>query len=197
MPDAKLHDCLCGCGKPAKSRFLPGHDARLKSRLLADWRSGERKLQAAAESELQKLGWLYLVDPTAPRPEKKRALKTFKAQEPQPTKSGKTQEFRSKQGSAARTERKDLERAAAEQQKKRDREKVNILKELTNFGQTLCVHCSHDHDAHVVEDGRMVCIECHDERIRVHQFRSLLAEASGFFNDQVPISVPVLLQDDE
>jgi hypothetical protein len=44
--------CLCGCGRPVRRRFLPGHDAKLKSRLLRDVRAG-----AAAHSLLVELGW--------------------------------------------------------------------------------------------------------------------------------------------
>jgi predicted nuclease with RNAse H fold len=48
-----FHKCECGCGRPAARRFLPGHDAKLKSRLLRDLRAGDR-----ARSELERLGWL-------------------------------------------------------------------------------------------------------------------------------------------
>jgi len=44
--------CQCGCGATVRRRFLPGHDARLKSRLL--------RLQAegrAATQHLRELGW--------------------------------------------------------------------------------------------------------------------------------------------
>jgi hypothetical protein len=45
--------CRCGCGSPVKRRFLPGHDARLKSDLLKRARKGEE----AAARELEELGW--------------------------------------------------------------------------------------------------------------------------------------------
>lgn len=44
--------CECGCGEPVRRRFLPGHDAKLKSRLLLQARAGER-----ARRELMRLGW--------------------------------------------------------------------------------------------------------------------------------------------
>ncbi len=47
-------DCMCGCGAPVRRRFLPGHDAKLRSRLLAEWRGGD----ACAEARLHELGWL-------------------------------------------------------------------------------------------------------------------------------------------
>lgn len=59
-PDGPLHPadpaaprlCECGCGAPVRRRFLPGHDARLKSALLRDLRAGE-----AARRDLARLGW--------------------------------------------------------------------------------------------------------------------------------------------
>ncbi len=52
--DESGHVCDCGCGAPARRRYLPGHDAKHRSRLLAEMRAGA---QGAAE-ELQRLGWL-------------------------------------------------------------------------------------------------------------------------------------------
>ena len=46
--------CGCGCGTPVRRRFLPGHDAKLKSCLLAAWRDGD----ATAAERLQDLGGL-------------------------------------------------------------------------------------------------------------------------------------------
>jgi predicted nuclease with RNAse H fold len=48
------HTCLCGCGAAVRRRFLPGHDAKLKSRLLAAHRMGD----ADATRRLSELGWL-------------------------------------------------------------------------------------------------------------------------------------------
>jgi len=46
--------CQCGCGATVRRRFLPGHDAKLKSRL--------RRLQTAgvdaATDQLRALGWV-------------------------------------------------------------------------------------------------------------------------------------------
>jgi predicted nuclease with RNAse H fold len=44
--------CECGCGAPVRRRFLPGHDAILKSRLLAAARAGDD-----ARRHLERLGW--------------------------------------------------------------------------------------------------------------------------------------------
>jgi hypothetical protein len=44
--------CECGCGGPVRRHFLPGHDARLKSRLLRELRAGE-----AARHELERRAW--------------------------------------------------------------------------------------------------------------------------------------------
>jgi uncharacterized protein DUF429 len=60
-PDTPIHPasrvdranlCECGCGLAVRRRFLPGHDARLRSRLLKEARSG-----MAARKELARLGW--------------------------------------------------------------------------------------------------------------------------------------------
>lgn len=45
--------CLCGCGAPVRRRFLPGHDAKLKSRLLRHRDAGDRD----AARRLRELGW--------------------------------------------------------------------------------------------------------------------------------------------
>jgi hypothetical protein len=44
--------CECGCGAAVSRRFLPGHDTKLRSRLLRELRAGER-----ARRELDRLGW--------------------------------------------------------------------------------------------------------------------------------------------
>src|SRR2546425_10342473 len=49
-----VRQCECGCGGPTKSRFMPGHDARLFSRLRRDARQGDQ----AARDRLERLGWL-------------------------------------------------------------------------------------------------------------------------------------------
>lgn len=52
--EVRNRSCGCGCGTPVRRRFLPGHDAKLKSRLLAAWRAGD----LMAEERLHDLGWL-------------------------------------------------------------------------------------------------------------------------------------------
>jgi len=50
--------CECGCGEPVRRRFLPGHDAKLRSRLLRHVRAG-----SAARQQLARLGWAaYLTE---------------------------------------------------------------------------------------------------------------------------------------
>jgi hypothetical protein len=46
--------CECGCGQIVKRRFLPGHDAKLKSRLNSELLEGSE----AARRELGRRGWL-------------------------------------------------------------------------------------------------------------------------------------------
>jgi predicted nuclease with RNAse H fold len=46
--------CGCGCGAEVRRRYLPGHDAKLKSRLLSAWRLGDPE----AKERLRELGWL-------------------------------------------------------------------------------------------------------------------------------------------
>src|ERR1700674_404355 len=53
LVDDTGHTCGCGCGAPARRRYLPGHDAKHKSRLLAEMRAGS----TFAADELQRLGW--------------------------------------------------------------------------------------------------------------------------------------------
>ncbi len=51
-----VRTCLCGCGSPVRGRranFAPGHDSRLKSRLLLAARAGN----AEARADLIKMGW--------------------------------------------------------------------------------------------------------------------------------------------
>lgn len=52
--------CLCECGGTTKGgRFLPGHDARLKGRLLKDVRdeNASKADRAAAVSKMDEFGW--------------------------------------------------------------------------------------------------------------------------------------------
>ena len=51
----RARDCECGCGGTTRGgRFIPGHDAKLKSRLLKDMANGD----TAAMEELERRGWL-------------------------------------------------------------------------------------------------------------------------------------------
>jgi hypothetical protein len=52
--------CECGCGGPVRRRFVPGHAARLRARLLTEARAG-----AAAHRELERLGWLRFLEEDA------------------------------------------------------------------------------------------------------------------------------------
>ncbi len=52
--------CRCGCGaEPSEegSRFLPGHDGRLKGRLLKIWRGVDTIASDEAAAEMRELGW--------------------------------------------------------------------------------------------------------------------------------------------
>lgn len=53
--------CECGCGAAVRSRFLPGHDARLKARLLNEARAGD-----AARRQLARLGWSHFLKEDEP-----------------------------------------------------------------------------------------------------------------------------------
>lgn len=52
--------CECGCGQPAQRTFLPGHDAKLKSQLLARYRAGGADA-ARAEKEAHARGWTHFM----------------------------------------------------------------------------------------------------------------------------------------
>jgi len=51
--------CECGCGAITRrgSRFLPGHDAKLKSKLRKATKKGNANAKAAAKKELKSRGW--------------------------------------------------------------------------------------------------------------------------------------------
>jgi hypothetical protein len=62
--DAKVKTCFWGCGGEVKREFLPGHDPKHKSALIArivggDSRSADVK---AATSELELRGWRKFLD---------------------------------------------------------------------------------------------------------------------------------------
>lgn len=49
--------CLCGCEGLTKGRFVPGHDAKLKSRLAATVADGTPAAATAAADALVAFGW--------------------------------------------------------------------------------------------------------------------------------------------
>jgi hypothetical protein len=61
-------DCGCGCGgKTGGGRFLPGHDAKLKGRLIREARDGNKP----AVKALKDLGWEKYVPTVEPKKAKK------------------------------------------------------------------------------------------------------------------------------
>lgn len=55
-------ECGCGCGADAKRRFLPGHDARLKSTLLKSYRSATSDAaRAKVLKQAEALGWAHFM----------------------------------------------------------------------------------------------------------------------------------------
>jgi len=56
-PPDGMSNCWCGCGAVVRNRFLPGHDAKLKSRLVKEARDGDR----AAIQQLEQLGWTKFI----------------------------------------------------------------------------------------------------------------------------------------
>ncbi len=53
-----LPECTCGCGTKTKGgKFLPGHDAKLKSRLVTAAKEGNTK----ATATLRELGWAKFI----------------------------------------------------------------------------------------------------------------------------------------
>lgn len=54
--------CLCGCGEAVSRRFLPGHDAKLKSSLLAGTKTNQWWVRESAVRALGSMGWDHFVD---------------------------------------------------------------------------------------------------------------------------------------
>lgn len=79
--------CLCGCGGETRSRFVPGHDAKLKSQLtnIALDPTVSAKERARAAKRMEELGWGELL-------EKSRASREAKAEKAarQPAKGTRT-----------------------------------------------------------------------------------------------------------
>lgn len=60
-------DCGCGCGgKTGGGKFLPGHDAKLKGRLIREAREGNKK----AIASLKDLGWAKYIPAVEPKAKK-------------------------------------------------------------------------------------------------------------------------------
>jgi len=161
--------CECGeCGRTTGGgRFLPGHDAKLKSRLLRDYRSGDPALRKVAAERILSLGWGAIM--TKERPNRLQVAH----REPLPETA---RAFRSKAAKAAA-----VSLAFEESRLKRDRRRRSGLRELVDLASALCTVCSHDHDVHVEQDGRSVCLDCQDTRAAVHTFASATSRLKGFW----------------
>lgn len=82
-----LNECMCGCGGETKSRFRPGHDATLKSRLINQALEGATaKERATAEKRIATLGWTEMLEKSAAS----RAAKAERASERPARASGRT-----------------------------------------------------------------------------------------------------------
>jgi hypothetical protein len=82
-PKAQPHPCECGCeGQTVtgKARFIPGHDAKLKSRLINEALdpNASRALRTDAERRLAKLGWTKFLDASRAARTKKTEAKATK-----------------------------------------------------------------------------------------------------------------------
>jgi len=65
--DTKLPLCQCGCEETTKGgRYLPGHDAKHKSALVAAALGGSKR----ATTKLEQLGWKKFLDAKLARQEK-------------------------------------------------------------------------------------------------------------------------------
>ena len=58
---SQVKTCECGCGQAVARRFLPGHDARLKSTLVQAVAGGTAWERHAAAEALLARGWLHFV----------------------------------------------------------------------------------------------------------------------------------------
>lgn len=75
--ETEFKRCACGCGVIVnpKSTFVPGHDMKLRSKLLAHWDAG----QGAMAEELVERGW-YSWEELAARTEKRELVEVAKAE---------------------------------------------------------------------------------------------------------------------
>lgn len=55
--DTPPKPCACGCKELTPSTWRPGHDAKRKSFLFREFRSGDAKRKAAAVAEMAKYDW--------------------------------------------------------------------------------------------------------------------------------------------
>jgi len=55
--------CECGCGAQVARRFLPGHDAKLKSRLLIETKDARWWVRELAVTLMVERNWGHFVDP--------------------------------------------------------------------------------------------------------------------------------------
>lgn len=54
----QVRDCACGCGQKTRGgEFLPGHDAKLKSQLVAKIQGGTPNEKRSARAVLRRRGW--------------------------------------------------------------------------------------------------------------------------------------------
>lgn len=64
-PKAEPKLCLCGCGAEVNRRFKPGHDGRLKGRLIREVKAarllGDDATLGNAEQALAALGWAKFI----------------------------------------------------------------------------------------------------------------------------------------
>lgn len=72
-PAKVANKCGCGCGGETFRTFLPGHDAKLKGRLIAEAVNPESTpaAQAAAEKQLNERGWGHFLDASRAKVERK------------------------------------------------------------------------------------------------------------------------------
>lgn len=58
----EIKSCKCGCGASVRRNFLPGHDAKLKGRLLTATRSADWWTREPAVVAMVEQGWGHFVD---------------------------------------------------------------------------------------------------------------------------------------
>jgi len=58
----RFKQCGCGCGEQVSRRFRPGHDGRLKGRLINQSRDSRWWVREAAVAQMVDLGWGHFLD---------------------------------------------------------------------------------------------------------------------------------------